>query len=219
MPSKLIQSRNRGVNLEKLSPSEAVFVRELLADDMWRPFVAAKKAGYKNPAQAAFQLMRRPSVANALGKEQRRRLERLELKADEVLNMLATALFFNPLSLFDVDESGNWIIRDLKEIPDEIGRCISFIKAKTKEFIDEDGNVHKETVFEIRFLNKEKLLELSMKHLGLTNESKVPDSNVNVNIGLSGGLNQLLMNVEQTRAKQVIDDQVIEGKVIAQSAQ
>jgi phage terminase small subunit len=201
-------------DLESLKHSELTFIRHLLGDALWRPTVAAKKAGYKNPSQSAQQLIKRPAIARALGKEQRRRLERLELRADEVLHVLATGLFFNPLTLFHPTKDGKWAIEDLDQIPDEIGRCISKIKTKTVDAMDEDGNVTSTTYFEMELMDKTKLLQMAMQHCGVDGSQKIEHSgSVGVDVGLNGGLNGLLAQVEQTRQSQIIDAEVVEKKI------
>ena len=212
MPKTLIQRRG---SIEGLTASELLFVSTLIADDLWRPIVAARRAGYKMPASAANRLMKKPAIARALGKEQRRRLERLELKADEVLNVLATGLFFNPLTLFHPTASGKWVVEDLDKIPDEIGRTITEVKTRTVEDMDENGHVSITTYFEMKLMDKTKLLELAMKHCGIDGTSKIEYSgNVDLQIGLSGGLNALLMGIEQTRASQVIDGEVLDSRIV-----
>jgi hypothetical protein len=196
-------------SLDKLNPNELSFVSHLIADDLWRPVVAARKAGYNNPSQAAHFMMQKPHIAAALGREQRRRLERLQLKADEVLSMLATGLFFNPLSLFRPSAKGGWVVEDLDKIPDEIGRLIEEIKTRTVEELVDD-NVRVTTYFEIKMISKCRLLELAMKHFGIEGSTKIEHSgSVQVNLGIEGGIGQLLMNVESTRNQQIIDGSVI----------
>lgn len=205
MPKTLVKQ-----SLDKLNPNEMSFVKHLIADDLWRPVVAAQKAGYKNPSQSAHYMMQKPHIAAALGREQRRRLERLQLKADEVLHMLATGLFFNPLSLFKPSAKGSWVVEDLDKIPDEIGRLIEEVKTRTVEELDNDGNTRVTTYFEIKMISKTRLLELAMKHCGIEGSSKIEHSgSVQLNLGLEGGISQLLMNVESTRSNQVIDGTVL----------
>lgn len=194
---------------DKLNPNEMSFVNHLIADDLWRPVVAAQKAGYKNPSQSAHYMMQKPHIAAALGREQRRRLERLQLKADEVLHMLATGLFFNPLSLFKPSAKGGWLVEDLDKIPDEIGRLIEEVKTRTVEELVDD-NIRVTTYFEIKMISKTRLLELAMKHCGIEGSSKIEHSgSVQLNLGLEGGISQLLMNVESTRNTQIIDGTVL----------
>jgi hypothetical protein len=204
MPSAIIEERRQGAAVERLSHAEKVFVMELLADDMWNPVNAARKAGYKNAPGSARALMQKPAIAMALGKEQRRRLERVGMRADEVIEMLRTALFFNPLSLFHPTKDGKWAVEDLDKIPDEIGRCISKIKVKTVDTMTEDGSVNSTTYFELELMDKATLLNLAMKHCGVDGTSKVAiSSQVDVSVSLSS----LLTDLE--RSRNVIDQSMI----------
>lgn len=165
--SKQIQKRgNKGV--ERLSVMEQSFVRTLLDQRTFNLTHAAKEAGYANPDVAGCQLIKRPAIQAILGREQRRRMERLELKGDEVLNMLRVGLFFNPLTLFKPSPDGKWMVEDLDKIPDEVGRCITKIKSKMVEF---EGTVT--TYFELELMDKTKLLDYALKHCGLAGVTKV----------------------------------------------
>lgn len=206
-------------SLNDLSVRELEFVRNLICDDLWRPSVAAEKCGYAAPMKTAQRLMRMPAVQKALGQEQRRRLERYKLNADEVLHVLATGLFFNPLSLFRVNKRGNWIVDDLDSVPDEVGRCVESVKCHTSEHTDEDGNVTSTTTFELKMMAKTKLLELAMKHCGVDGTQKVEVSGeVGVNIGIDGGISGLLMEVEKRRKSQIIDGSVVQRRLEASLA-
>lgn len=208
MPTLVRRERH---SLDELNSSELMFVKELIADDLWRPVVAARKAGFKNPDVVACNLMKKPAVIAALGKEQRRRLERLDLKADEVLHYLATGLFYNPLSLFKPSAKGGWVVTDLDKVPDEIGRLVEEVKTRTVEEMDDSGNVAVTTYFEIKLVSKSKMLELAMKHCGVDGTQKISvDYSGGIDLNISGGLNHLLMSVEATRSRQVIDGSVLE---------
>jgi phage terminase small subunit len=210
MPSVILKKRD----LDSLNDMELRFVKALIADDLWRPVQAARTVGYKSPSLAATRLMKKPVVAAALGREQRRRLERLQLKADEVLHMLATGLFFNPLSLFKPSADGKWVVEDLDKVPAEIGRCVEEVKCRTVDSMDDDGNVTSTTYFELKMMSKTKLLELAMKHCGVDGTQKIEHTgNLGLQIGLSNGINGLLMAIENTRSSQVVDGTVLEKEV------
>ncbi len=208
MPKATLTRKVRA-SVDQLNHNELMFVKHLLADDLWRPAEAAKKAGFKNPYATASNLMKRPQVQAVLGKEQRRRLEKLELKADEIIHFLATGLFFNPLSLFRPTKSGSWAVIDLEAIPDDIGRLIEEIKTRQTESVDDNGNTVVTTYFEIKFISKTRLLELAMKHLGLDGIQKV---DVRHSGEVSLDWSKLVMELEATRANQVIDGTVIDSE-------
>jgi len=208
MPT-LAPVRRTRKSINDLNSAELLFVKHLIADDLWRPIEAAKRAGFKSPAAMASNLMKKPAVQEALGHEQRRRLERLQLKGDEVLNVLATGLFFNPLSLFKPSKDGKWVVEDLNAVPDEIGRIVEEVKTRTVEKLDDEGNITVTTYFELKTMSKTKLLELAMKHCGVDGQTKIEYSgNVDMNVNIS--LNQLLMDVENTRRGQIVDGRVID---------
>lgn len=162
MGTTLIQERQSGSRLSKLSDQQRVFVAELLADDLFSPTEAARRAGYKNPPQAANKLLKNPTVAAALGKSLRQRLERCELKSDALLRELAASVNRDPLDL--CDEDGTLITDDLRKLPEHIRRCIDSIKCRQQ--FDKDGNVVGQTI-ELKLTPKLQAIELAMKHFGL----------------------------------------------------
>ena len=205
--------RKHRKSINALNASELLFVKHLIADDLWRPLEAARRAGFENPNAAASRLMKRPYVQAALGSEQRRRLERLQVKADDVLHMLATGLFFNPLSLFKPGANGKWVVTDLDKVPDEIGRIIEEVKVKTVETIDENDNVTVTTYFELKTISKGKLLEMAMKHCGIDGTQKIEHTG-NVGLQVNFSLNELLMDVEASRCGQIVDGEVVNSRLV-----
>ncbi len=177
MPSSLIQNSKRGVDLKRLNTAQRSFVLFLLADNFFNPTAAAKAAGYKQPSNAAIRLMRHPLVQAALGKEQREREERCQLKADDVLNYLRAGLFFNPLDLFTPSKDGKWHIQNPDDLPEEVGRLIEKMKVKVIE--KDDGTT--ESYFEVELVSKSTLLPLAMKHLGISGTERV---NITAKVGI-----------------------------------
>lgn len=163
MGTTLIDPKKKGADLHKLTVPQRTFVAEMLASDLFNPTKAARAAGYKTPSQAANKLMKNKSVQRALGKALRERLERCELKADDVLNYLRAALFFNPLHWFKPTEDGGWEITDLDALPEEVGRLIDEMEVKVREL--PDGT--KQSWFKVKLISKSTVLPLAMKHLGL----------------------------------------------------
>lgn len=99
---------------------------EMIASERFRPTEAARKAGYKHPAQAAQKLMKNPRVKAFLGKVKREREERTGLTADEMLQWMHDVIKVNPLRYFRVTEDGWWLTdEELEAIPDWVGRLIT----------------------------------------------------------------------------------------------
>jgi len=207
---KLIRTQNRkGTKnrLGELTYKELMFVKYLIGDEYWRPAEAARKAGYAHPTIICSKLMNKPEIARMLGKEQRQRLERMNLDADKVLDLIASGLFFNPMSLFKVGKSGVWYVEDPKDIPDEIGMLIESAKFISTERTLPDGSVEAKQIFELKIVSKTKLIEFAMRHCGLDSPTRVEHSgNVQMDIDVS----KMVTELEDIRSQQVIDGSVIE---------
>ncbi len=161
MSTKLIENRQRGASLEGLTNQQRMFVLELLASNTFSPGEAAKLAGYKHPNQSAWRLLKNPRIAAALGKAQREREERCELKGDDVLNFLREAIFFNPLHYFRPTEDGGWLITDPDALPEWVGRLIEKMRMKITEY--DDGS--RTSRFEVELVSKTTAIGLAMKHI------------------------------------------------------
>lgn len=151
---------------------------------------AALRAGYRGK-NAATQLLAKPRVVAALGKELRRRLNRLELKADDLLRHFATALYLPAGDLFEYDEEGFLVTADIKKLPIEIQRCIT--EVDLERFYGKDGKVSR-TKTKVKTIDKGMLMRLGFQYLKL-----VDGKDINVNIDkVQVNLADLLHQVENT---------------------
>ncbi len=171
-----IKPRKNGVNPKSLNVKELLFCQALAADVDFNAVAAVREIYPKNsnPSAQANRLLSRPRVQKMLGKVLGDRLRRLELKADDVLEYLRFALFYNPLEHFTPTEDGWWSTPNPKELPDEVGRLIERIREKT--VTHKNGSVSRS--LEIELLTHTTALGLAMKHVGV---EKV-DVTHNVNI-------------------------------------
>jgi len=165
LSTKKIMDRKRGADLTKVPIKQRRFVEELLASDTFNLREAAIKAGYAKGAagQTAQKLLEKPHIKAALGKAQRERSERCQLEADDVLNYLRAALFFNPLDYFYPSDDGHWNVLDPNSIPEEVGRLIESIEVSVTE--SKNGNTKSE--FRVKLVSKSTALGLAMKHVGV----------------------------------------------------
>jgi len=163
MSTKVARNWATGKDPNKLTVMEKRFVDELLASDSFNATKAAEAAGYKAPAQSAYALLKRAKVMAALGKSQRERQERCQIKADDVLRYLQNVLYFNPLKYFYPGKNGGWFITDPDSLPEEAGRLIDKMKVEVIE--NEDGSTT--NVFEVELVSKATALSLAMKHIGV----------------------------------------------------
>lgn len=209
MSSNSIQPRQYGSDVEKLNPMQRMFIEELLADETFNASKAAKKAGYKIPGVQSSKLLRQPRIRAILGKALRERIERCQLTADAVLQHLATALFLDPMDLFERTSSGGFLVKDLESIPVEVRRCITKIKQRVRIV---DGEP--ETYVEIDLMSKDSALVNAMKHLMLINPETSQQTNVVVGSDI---ISTLLSQVESERS--VIDAKFIEMKATPEEVQ
>ena len=173
MTTTLIKETDRGASLEGLTIKQQTFVAELMANGDFNITQAARNAGYKNPSQAAYKLVKDARIQRAIGKMQKQRMDRLELTADEVLGYLASVLRYNPLKFFVPGENG-FEITDPTTIPEEIGELIEGIEVSHSR--DKDGEIT-ESRFKVNLVSKAAALKLAMKHCGLEAPKEV---NVNL---------------------------------------
>lgn len=203
MSSKRLQPRKRTVSDRRLTPNQRTFVAELLADENFNATAAAKRAGYKQPGNAASKLLAKRDIQIIVGRELKKRLDRIELRQEDVLEHLRTALFLDPLDLFEVGEDGSLAVQSLEDMPEKVRRCVTKLKVKVRRSRQQTS-----TTIELELMSKDAAMTNALKHLGLIN----PD---NLNIVNAGpvDLRQLLEKVEEERSN------VVDGEVIKRMAE
>ncbi|HET6329112.1 MAG TPA: terminase small subunit [Planctomycetaceae bacterium] len=196
MPASAIENRHRGADLEKLPDSWQRFCLEMIASERFQPTEAARKAGYKHPAQAAQKLMKHPRVKAFLGKVKREREERTGLTADEMLQWMHDVIKVNPLTYFRPGDDG-WLIDedDLRSIPEWVGRLIVKMKKRTTWHGDD-----KIVEYQVTLVDKATIAPLLVKHHCLT-----PVDN--------NGVNVIINQIDWSQLAGINDDaRVIEGE-------
>lgn len=197
MVTSLIEERHKGIDIDKLNNMQKAFCEEMAADLTFNATEAAKKAGYKNPNQAAYKLLKNKSIQAYLGKVLHQRAKRRELAADDVLEHLRNALFLDPIDLFEHVGNGVFAVKDLSQIPEHVRRCITKIKCKVRE--TEEGT---ETYIELELMSKDAAMTNALKHLGLME----PDGSVNVNVAGQ------MLDFDKL-CKPPSEEDVVEGKI------
>ena len=171
----------------------------LLADDKFNVSEAARKAGYKNPAQSAVCLLKNKTFNAAMGHALQERIWRLDLDPDRILRELLSIGLSDPGEMFD--ENGT--VMKVQDMPQAVRRSIAAFKVKQIE--TEYGT---ETITEVKFWDKNQALTALCKHLGL-----IRSDGTSVNVNVSGDNANLLEEAEQER--KVVDTKFIEEQVHA----
>ncbi len=147
-----------------LTAKQARFVEEYLVD--LNGTAAAERAGYGGgkggAAVASNRLLKNPEVAARVAEAREARAARVErrlsattLTADRVLEEVAHIAFSDPLECFE--EGGK--PRALRDMPEALRRAVASVETRETP----DGA----TSTKIRFWDKPKGLELTMRHMGM----------------------------------------------------
>lgn len=160
MATGLIKKKSRGANFNRLeTQGQRTFVLEMLATQSFDATAAARKAGYKNPPQAANKLMKNPVVAAILGNEKRKREERTRLTSDDIWTYLHDVLDFDPLDIFE-DVGKGWLrVKSLKDIPQSIRRLIEKVRTTVVKINGKDI-----PMVEVEMVGKGLALGIAAKH-------------------------------------------------------
>lgn len=137
-----------------MTPKQNQFVAQFLVDG--NATQAAIRAGYsaKTAYSAGERLLRNVDVARAVADAQKRRLERVELKADDVLRELLTFAKVDPSQAFDARGR----LLPLRDMPEDVRRAISAVEMSR-------GRLSR-----VKFWDKTRGLELLGKYLQMFSE-------------------------------------------------
>jgi phage terminase small subunit len=148
-----------------MNPKQKLFVAEYLANGM-NATNAYISAGYsKNgAAESACALLRNPKVAAAIASKTEKRLAKLEVTADRVVEELAKMGFANMLDYISVDPTGRLAEMDYAKITRDQAAAIQEI---TMDTAGGSGDGERKLVLRTRFKlgDKRGSLELLGKHL------------------------------------------------------
>ena len=149
-----------------------VFCREYLVD--FNGTRAAVAAGYsKRTARfKAHDLLQEPNIQQRITQLKDERVDRLQIKADDVLRELAHIGFSN-VTNYQLDDSGVTLAEGASQ---DAMKAVAGIKRRS--FIDRQGCHHVEVEFKL--WDKVKALEDLGKHLGLFQEQVGPQEPVRV---------------------------------------
>jgi phage terminase small subunit len=124
---------------------------------------SAIAAGYsaKSAECQASQLLQNPKVAQQIAKKHGKRLEKLEITADRILEEIAKIAFNDPRKFFNADGSP----KDITDLDDDSAACVAGFEA-VELFDGSQGDQKHVTglVKKLKLADKLKALELAGKH-------------------------------------------------------
>ncbi len=163
------------------------FVAEYLID--LNATQAAIRAGYspKTAGSQAFDLLKKPEIAQAVAKATVKQLKSADLSAARVLEEMRRLGFSDMRKMFD--EAGN--LKAIHALSDDEGACIASVEIVKKNLAAGDGQT--DTVHKLKVWDKPRSLEMLAKHFGLLVE-KIEHT------GLNGGpLHVEVLNARRAR--------------------
>lgn len=180
--------------LAPLNLKQQAFVLELLCDPSFDHVAAARKVGYANPSADASGLLKNPHIATAIRRFQAARVDRAKVTSDRILEEVEFIALMDVVDLFSPD--GKLMVDNVHTLPERIRRCIR--ELKVRELRDREGNVIG-VITEVKLWDKNKALELSMRHRGMLNDKLRVEGRVELD------WDKLLDNGQPRRDPNVID--------------
>lgn len=143
----------------KLTTRQAAFVREYLID--LNGAQAAIRAGYSRAGASvtASKLIALPKVGAAVSEALKKRQERTQVKADDVLRELASIAFSDVTEVVSGGAGAVLYVEDLKSLPVAVRRCIESVS----ETQGPDGS----GTLKVKLHSKVAALKMLMDHLGM----------------------------------------------------
>lgn len=147
----------------KLNAKQQVFIREYLVDKNGKR--AAIRAGYsaKTAESMASRLLRNAKVQAELQTALDEQLERVEVRADEVLRELLRLAMIDTSRAYDAEGR----LLHPKDMPEDVRRAVSSFQV---EALLAGRGTEIGTTTKVKFWDKPRALELLAKHLGLLKE-------------------------------------------------
>jgi len=180
--------------MKKLEPRQKRFVQEYLID--LNATQAATRAGYskKTARQQAERLLTKVYIKRAVEAAMKKRGERIQITADEVLEELRILLHSNIENYIEIDkDTGAVRAKGFEDMPPNASRALESItenRTIREDAKGEDSIVNSKVTF--RLHSKTKALELAMQHLGmLKTKLEAPE--------LEDALNRNSMSIEGLR--------------------
>ena len=158
-----------GKKKKGLTPKQALFVKEYIVD--FNATRAAKAAKYspKTAFSIGVENLKKPLIQEAIQKEIEKRELRTERTADEVIDLLWKMVEYSLEDYFNISESGEITAKSFDELPEGAAKLINGIKYKKqalKKGKDEEEFLNISDI-EYKMPNKDKMVELLMRHHGL----------------------------------------------------
>lgn len=145
---------------KKLTDKQKMFCEEYMID--LNATQSSIRAGYsKNTAQEiGSENLSKPLIQEYLAELKAKRSEKLEIDSNNVLKELLNWAYG------DTTDFMLQTVEEIKSMPPEIRRLVTGFKAIERITKDSEGNDIVENLMELKFISKEKAMEMITKHIG-----------------------------------------------------
>ncbi len=158
-------------DMKRLTKLQANFVEEYLKSPTLDATECARRAGYscKYPDRQAYLLLENNRVLRAIADARQKRALRTERSADEVLDLLWKMNEYSLEDYFDIDEAGEITAKRFDQLKPGAAKLINGIKFKKQALKKGAGDEEFLSISDIEYKmpNKDKMIELLMRHYGL----------------------------------------------------
>jgi len=115
-----------------LTPKQKLFVQEYLIDQ--NATVAARRAGYssKNADKIGSELLGKTRVSEAINSELTKKLNKLDLKSENILKELSKIAFFDVSDVLDYDEQNGFKLKPIRLWSDSAKSSVKSISTNQK---------------------------------------------------------------------------------------
>lgn len=150
----------------KLTGKQELFCQEYIVD--LNATQAAIRAGYsENTAQEiGSENLSKPIISDRIAELQQERIERTQVKADDVVKELARLGFMRPERYFKLNADGEPFIA-CDELDEDSWAAIKGVTNKTKYFTDKDGQTTETKEVKLDLADKKSALDSLGRHLGM----------------------------------------------------
>lgn len=149
-----------------MTPKQARFVAEYLID--LNATQAAIRAGYspRTASEQGTRLLGKAQIAKAVADAQAKRLARLDLTADRVLQEIARIAFSDIRTWFTAEGK----LRPIHELPTDVAAALGSVEVRRERTRRDGEAVTEEDVVKLKAWDKPRALDMLAKHFGLVRE-------------------------------------------------
>lgn len=175
---------------DHLTPKQTLFVKEYIVDFNASRAALAAKYSQKTAYRTGSENLQKPQIQAAIQKEIQNRALRVERTADEVVDLLWKMNEYSLEDYFDISVEGEITAKRFDQLKSGAAKLINGIKFKKQALKKGSGEQEFLSISDIEYKmpNKDKMIELLMRHYGLFEKDNEQGLSEAMLAGILGGL-------------------------------